>query len=88
MADHISLKIFASATNPAEVGRRKSIVIQAAKSFGAVRVEPIEVKFDSVTLRVDFDDVERAKAYQEDCTKQPLLRVLEGVPLRYARNLR
>jgi hypothetical protein len=87
MADNVSLTIFASARNPSEVGRRKSIVTQTAKSFGAVRVEPIDIKFDSVTLRVEFDDIERAKSYQEDCKKQPLLRILEGVPQRYARSL-
>jgi hypothetical protein len=87
MADNLTLKIFASATNPGEVGRRKKIVTQAAKAFGAVRVDPVEVKFDSVTLLVGFDDFEKAHAYQEDCKKQPLLRVLEGVPIRYARTL-
>ena len=87
MADNITLKIFASATNPGEVGRRKAIVTQAAKAFGAVRVDPIEVKFDSITLLVAFDDLEKAQAYQNDCKKQPLLRILEGVPIRYARSL-
>ena len=85
MADNLTLKIFASATNPGEVGRRRAIVTQAAKAFGAVRVDPIEVKFDSITLLVGFDDLEKAQAYQEDCKKQPLLRILEGMPIRYAR---
>jgi hypothetical protein len=79
MADKIVLKIFASATNPGEVGRRKAIVAQAAKSFGALRVDTKE-DFSSLTLLVAFDDREKATAFQEDCNKQPLLRVLEGVP--------
>jgi hypothetical protein len=87
MAENISRKIFASATNPGEVGRRKTILTQAAKAFGAIRVEPVEVKFDSITLLVAFDDLEKAQAYQDDCKKQPLLRIPEGVPIRYARNL-
>ena len=87
MSDQVILKIFASATNPGEVGRRKAIVTQAAKAFGAVRVDPVEVRFDSITLLVAFDDLEKAQAYQEDCKKQPLLRILEGVPIRYARSL-
>jgi hypothetical protein len=87
MADNLTLKIFVSATNPGEVGRRKTIITQAAKAFGAVRVDPIEVKFDSVTVLIRFDDLEKAQAYQEDCKKQPLLRVIEGVPIRYARSL-
>ena len=87
MADNITLKIFASATNPGEVGRRKTILTQAAKAFGAVRVDPVEVKFDSITLLVGFDNLEKAQAYQDDCKQQPLLRVIEGVPVRYARNL-
>jgi hypothetical protein len=87
MADNLTLKIFASATNPGEVGRRKAIVTQAAKAFGAVRIDPVEVKFDSITLLVHFEDLEKAKAYQEDCKKQPLLRVIEGIPIRYDRNL-
>jgi hypothetical protein len=87
MTDDITLKIFASATNPSEVGRRKTLVSQAAKAFGAVRVEPVEVKFDSVTFLIRFDDLGKAKIYQDDCKKQPLLRVIEGVPVRYERNL-
>jgi hypothetical protein len=87
MPDNLTVKIYVSATNPGEVGRRKAIVTQAAKAFGAVRVDPIEVKFDSITLLVGFDDLEKAQAYQEDCKKPPLLRVLEGVPVRYARSL-
>jgi hypothetical protein len=87
MADNTTLKIFVSATNPSEVRRRKKIVTQAAKAFGAVRVDPVEIKFDSITFLVAFDNLEKAQAYQEDCKKQPLLRVLEGVPVRYARNL-
>jgi hypothetical protein len=87
MADNLPLKIFTSATNPGEVGRRKTILTQAAKAFGAVRVDPAEVKFDSITLLVGFDNLEKAQAYQEACKKQPLLRVLEGVPVRYARSL-
>jgi hypothetical protein len=87
MADNLTLKIFASATNPGEVGRRKAIVTQAAKAFGAVRIDPVEVKFDSITLLVGFDDLEKAQTYEEDCKKQPLLRVIEGVPVRYARSL-
>jgi hypothetical protein len=73
MADNLTLKIFASATNPGEVG--------------AVRVDPVEAKFDSITLLVGFDDLEKAQGYQEDCKKQPLLRILEGLPVKYARNL-
>jgi hypothetical protein len=87
MADNLTLKIFASATNPGEVGRRKTILTQAAKAFGAVRVDPVEAKFDSITLLVGFDDLEKAQGYQEDCKKQPLLRILEGLPVKYARNL-
>jgi len=87
MADDITIKIFASATNPGEVGRRKTIVTQAAKAFGAVRVDVIDPKFDSVSFLVRLDDLAKAKAYQEDCKKQPLLRVIEGVPIRYDRNL-
>jgi hypothetical protein len=87
MADDVTLKVLATATNPSEVARRKVIVAQAARTFGALRVDSVEVKFDSVTLAVRFDDLEKAKAYQEDCKKQPLLRVLEGVPVRYARSL-
>jgi hypothetical protein len=87
MADNLTLKIFASATNPGEVGRRKAIVTQASKAFGAVRIDPVEVKFDSITLLVGFDDLEKAQTYEEDCKKQPLLRVIEGVPVRYARSL-
>jgi hypothetical protein len=87
MADNVTLKIFVSATNPGEVARRKAIVTQAAKAFGAVRVDPVEVKFDSITLLVRFDNLAKAQAYQEDCKKQPLLRILEGVPIQYARNL-
>ena len=87
MTDDITLRIFASATNPGEVGRRKTILTQAAKAFGAVRVDPVEVKFDSITLLVGFDNLENAHAYQEDCKKQPLLRILESLPVRYARNL-
>jgi hypothetical protein len=87
MADDITLKIFASATNPSEVGRRKTLLSQTAKAFGAVRVEPVEVKFDSVTFLIRFDDLGNAKIYQDDCKKQPLLRVIEGVPVRYERNL-
>jgi hypothetical protein len=45
------------------------------------------VKFDSITLLVHFEDLEKAKAYQEDCKKQPLLRVIEGIPIRYDRSL-
>jgi hypothetical protein len=40
MADNVTVKIFTSATNPGEAGRRKTIVTQAAKAFGAVRVDP------------------------------------------------
>jgi hypothetical protein len=87
MADNVTIKILASATNPSEVGRRKKIVTEAAKAFGAVRVDPIEVKFNSITLLVGFDNLEKAQAYQEDCKKQPSLRILEGVPIRYARSL-
>ena len=58
---------------------RKAIVAQAAKSFGALRVDTKE-DFSSLTLLVAFDDREKATAFQEDCNKQPLLRVLEGVP--------
>jgi hypothetical protein len=79
MADKIVLKIFASATNPGEVGRRKAIVAQAARSFGALRVDAKE-DFSSLVLLVEFDDREKATAFQEDCSTQPLLRVLEGVP--------
>src|ERR1700734_2487444 len=87
MADAVTFKIFASATNPGEVGRRKTILTQAAKAFGAGRVDPVEVKFDSITLLVSFDNLEKAQAYEEDCKKQPLLRILEGMPIRYARSL-
>lgn len=87
MADDITIKLFASAANPSEVKRRKIIVSQAAKTFGAVRVDAIEAKFDSVTFLVKFDDITKAAAYQEDCKKQPLMRVIEGVPIRYERNL-
>ena len=76
MAEKIVLKVFASATNPSEVGRRKAIVAQVARLFGALRVED----FASLVLLVAFDDREKAAAFQEDCNKQPLLRVLEGVP--------
>ena len=69
MADKIVLKIFASATNPGEVGRRKAIVAQAAKSFGALRVDTKE-DFSSLTLLVAFDDREKATAFQEDCNKR------------------
>ena len=79
MADKIVLKIFASATNPGGVGRRKAIVAQAARSFGALRVDAKE-DFSSLVMLVAFDDREKATAFQEDCSKQPLLRVLEGVP--------
>lgn len=79
MAEKIVLKIFASATNPSEVGRRKAIVAQAARSFGALRVDSKE-DFASLVLLVAFDDREKAVAFQEDCNKQPLLRVPEGVP--------
>lgn len=44
MPDSLSLRIYASATSPSEVGRRKTIATQAAKAFGAVRVERVEVK--------------------------------------------
>jgi hypothetical protein len=87
MADYLTLKMVASATNPGEVGRKKKIVCQAAKAFGAVRVEPVQIKFDSVTFLIRFDGLGKAKIYQDDCKKQPLLRVIEGVPVRYERNL-
>jgi hypothetical protein len=68
-------KGFCVRTNPGEVGRRTAIVTQAAKAFGAVRVDPVEVKFDSITLLIGFDALEKAQALQEDCKKQPLSKV-------------
>jgi hypothetical protein len=80
MADKIVLKVFAAATNPSEVGRRKAMVTQSAKFFGAVRVDATDISFESLVLLVTFDEIEKAMAFQENCKKQQLLRILEGVP--------
>ena len=45
----------------------------------ALRVDS-KKDFASLVLLVAFDDREKAGAFEEDCNKQPLLRVLEGVP--------
>jgi hypothetical protein len=80
MSDKIVVKLVATATNPQEVGRRKVMITQTARTGGAVHIGATEVGMETLMLDVSFDNFEKAKAFQEHCVRQQWLRVLQGVP--------